>query len=438
MVNLEVQPKSAEVNVLSQPGFYKVRAALVYKFANMGLSGKEISYAVEIETGIVVGRGKVKNLVHIARRRGIIRQLTPEEKKDIVKTINNKWDYTDMVMKNDVLSILQNIKRLQKESKPLPQNRLELAQFRLPHEDLRREDDGIKIGNKIVFEDGRYIPTFKGLRQTDKQKQMTSEKNRGPKSREQITRQSTVWSKVKPLHERMALSSEIAEITGFTREQVNGTIKRNRFRPEWSRSSVLTPEQIVILQERSGRARRPRNPKDRPLPTQDDKNSLVFAQKLLEEGLVTSDLSFWVSVNELYKDSGRKLPDNFSQKLRLEILLRGLREGKKGSSETLIKYDKLGREINAQWFEKNFLQEEGFVKAKAFTTWANGEDKEGFFGINGDGIKFRRGISEDSVYVYDNSAIRIKRILSRNFVRKVSSRDKSMDQLSFDSRRRFF
>lgn len=409
MINLEAQPKSRE--------FYTTRSSAINKFANMGLSGREISYAIEVETGLKIEPNDVKNLVHQARLRGTVRRLTPEEKYNIAQTTSNPWDYTDEAIRKDIESILDHLKTLEKGGNSLPTNRLDLARFRPSQEGLQHSNTkgGIQVGNKIVFPDGRHIPTFKGLSQTEKQRQTVMERSKMPKSREQVFKQSKVWSKVRPLRERLALSSEIAVIAGFTRKQVKRAIDGNSRRPEWNRVPVLTPEQIQILRKRSGKTKKPRNPKDRPSPTQDDKNSLVFAQKLLDEGLITSDLSYWTNVNELYKNTGRTLPDNFSQKLRLEILLRGLSELKKGSSETLIKYDKLGREIDDQWFKKTFAEEEGFVKAKALTAWANGEDEKGFFRMSGDGIKCRRSIFEDGEYVYENSSSHLRRIRSRNF-----------------------
>lgn len=280
-----------------------------------------------------------------------------------------------------------------------------------------------------ILPNGRIVPTTEGLKHSQSTKTVIAEKaKRRPKPPELIAKQSTVWLKVKPLRERLALSSEIAEITGFTKKQVKNAISRNGSRPELNRIPELTFEQVVELKRKAGKSKKPRNPKDRPFLTQDDKNSLIFARKLLEEGLITSDLSYWTNVNELYKNSGRTLPDNFSQKLRLEILLRGLIELKKGSPEILIKYYKLGRAIDGQWFKEDFLEEEGFVKANALTTWADGEDAKGFFRLNGNGIKERRVEFNEGSFVNVTSMLVIKKLIHNGVINGNGNGKKSPKQ----------
>lgn len=265
-----------------------------------------------------------------------------------------------------------------------------------------------------ILPNGRIVPTTEGLKHFQNTKTAIAEKARRPKPLELIAKQSTVWSKVKHLRERLALSSEIAEITGLTKKQVKRAINRNR--PELNRISTLTPEQVVELKKKAGKAKKPRRQENRKLPTQDEKNSLIFARKLLEEGFITSDLSYWANVNELYKNSDRTMPDNFSQKLRLEILLRGLFELKAGNPKILIKYYKLGREIDDQWFKEIFAEEEGFVKANALTAWADGEDAKGFFKLNGNGIKERRVEVDEGCLVNANSMLVMRKLIHNGVI----------------------
>lgn len=359
MVNLEVQPTSMERNISSRSEL-RVRSAAIIKFANMGLSGREISYAVEIETGMKISPRNVAFLVFGARGRGTIRHLTLEEKTDIARTVSNPWDYPDEIVRQDVLSILQNIKRLEEEGKPLPQNRLELAKFRIPHNGLLSNAVGVQDGQKIVFSDGRHIPTYKGLQQTDKQRRIVAERNRGRKSREQVDKLSTVWPKVKILRMRLALSSEIAEITGFTKEQVKGVIDKNGARPKWNRIPPLTPEQVVEQKRRAAKAKKPRNPKDRELPTQDEKNSLAFAKIVFDSGLVPEDLRDWLELKFIYSQNKRDFPDNFAKRLRLEVFLRARLNADNGNRELMDKYVEFGLKIDRDWFN-DLVAEEEFI-----------------------------------------------------------------------------
>lgn len=363
MVNLEAQPKSAEVNALSRSEFYEVRSAAINKFANMGLSGREISFAVEIETGLKIEPDDVSNLAYRARLRGTVRQLTPEEKADIVKTTANPWKYTYEAIKKDVISILQGIEILQAEGRPLPQNRLDLRKLRVSQNDraTNKKKGGVRTGNGIMFPDGTHIPTFEGHTQSGKQKLIAKERNRRPKSREQVAKLSTVWPKVKILRQRLALSSEIAAITGFTRKQVKRAIDGNRLRPEWNKIPALTPEQVVELKRRSGKAKKPRNPEDRKLPTQDEKNNLAFAKIVLDSGLISEDLRDWRELNSIYAQNKRDLSDSFTKRLRLEVFLKARKMAHDEDRQLLKKYIKIGEAIDAKWFEGSLAEEQKFI-----------------------------------------------------------------------------
>lgn len=347
-----MQPRSGE--------FYIVRLAAIKKFANMGLSGREISFAVEIETGIRVDPHDVARLVFAARKRGTLRWLTKEEKKDIAKTTANPWYHTDEVIRKDVEAIISNITALQREGKPLPNDRLALVEFRPSKKNplLREEEEGVLVGNKRVFSDGRHLPTFKGLHVTERQRQGLIERNKLPRPREQVIKQSTVWPKVKPLRERLGLPGEIAEITGFTKQQVRTAISWNRFRPEWNRIPPLTSEQVAELMSKSGKTKKPRNPEDRELPTQDEKNSLEFARIVFDSGWITEDLKDWRKLNFLYNESKRDLPESFAKRLRLEVFLRAQLNADNGNKELMNKYVEYGLEIDENWFNELAAEEE--------------------------------------------------------------------------------
>lgn len=176
-------------------------------------------------------------------------------------------------------------------------------------------------------------------------------KTESPQARKSIE-QSTIWNKVRPLFMRGAIASEIAQITGLDRKQVNNSIHR-KFKS--TRSHRLIDEEFFTSQKTNERMSRGRKGKpkylvDRLPPTQEEINSVGFVRRAQEEGFFTDDLTYWNQLNDLYENSGRELPSNFYDRLRLEAFLKALKQEIRANVLLIQQFLEIGDGINRTWF----------------------------------------------------------------------------------------
>lgn len=150
------------------------------------------------------------------------------------------------------------------------------------------------------------------------------------------------------------------------------------------------------------------------LSTLNIQKDFIFAKALLAENLI--DFNLTNRFRLIYKENKKTLPESFSQRLRLAVLFKALEDLRDGKNDRIIKFETLGYQVDPFWFKRDFIEEEGFIKAKLLTNWADGEDEKGFYVMN-DGDKSRKLVSEDGEYVYDNSSIYLKRMRLRNTIR---------------------
>jgi hypothetical protein len=168
--------------------------------------------------------------------------------------------------------------------------------------------------------------------------------------------------------------------------------------------------------ERMSRERigKPKHLADRPQPTQEERNSINFAKRAQEKGFFTDDLTYWNKLNSLYESLGRELSFSFYDRLRLEVFHRAIEQAKEGDIALLNSYTEIGRSVDPEWF-KLLAEEEGFIKAKLLTFWADGEDEKGFFKLNASGGKTRQ--LESYVYgegcVYMNSQMALGKLVKK-------------------------
>ena len=421
MVNLETESKTQEINALSQRELYKIRSAAINKFANMGLSGREISFAVEIVTGNKVKTSIVKNLIHRSRLRGIVRQLTSEEKADIRRTTGNPWDYTYEVMKEDVLSILQNIKRLQEEGKPLPRNRLDLREFRISAKASPngRKEGGIKVGNSIVFPDGTHLPTSEGLGQTEKQRQKTAERKHSQKNKERVRKISKVYELIGPLCARAPQVSgvEWSYLTQFSKKPLDAyQIKQaaaRKGRPGWhSMPGEYNSSENARKRHENGREfAMERDRLTAGTISPEDYNKFIlenenrkFVAHFLEIGFFGWDITAWNQVKEMYVKHKKVLP-SFLHLLIAEVYFAAIQKAVKGDMSLLNEYSEIRRETS----QEGLSLTEGFIKAKLLTDWADGEDEKGFYELK-DGMKVRHVEIVDDKFVNGNSRLAIEKL----------------------------
>lgn len=413
MVTLEIRPSvGLPVGTLggNKEEFYRTRSAAINKFADMGLSGREISFAVEIETGIEVNPRNVVNLVNAARRRRIdaVRQLTTEEKRDIAQTTANPWNYTDKVIRRDVISILKNVRKLEEKGKSLPRNRLDLVKFRPSYKNPQPERSvgGVRVGNKIIFPDGRHIPTSKGLRQSDRQKEIAKAVNLGRQNREGVIKQSEVYERVAPLGIRVpeVSGAEWEYITAFTRKPLDKIQFRNSMarknRPSWHSlpAEFYSPANIKKRRQRSHFF----------TVTKEESDHKIVAH-FMDKGFFGWDLSVWKRLEDLFAVNKRQLPGDPFKRLILEIFLSAIEQAKRGNIVFLHEYKEVTRNIDPKRFRFP-TEDEGLITAKLLSGWADGEDEKGFFkSLDGGRRQYRTEIV-DGVYVRSNSGLEISKL----------------------------
>ena len=224
--------------------------------------------------------------------------------------------------------------------------------------------------------------------------------------------QSTIWNKVRPLFMRGAIAGEIALITNLSRKQVNNAIDRRIKKTNMRRlhDDFFTKETTRIRQSRSHKGKRKRLV-DRPTMSEEEKNQIEFAKIAQEKGFFTDDLTCWNSFNSLYESLGRKLPPSFYERLRLEVFFSAIEHAKGGETTLLNNYAEIGKSIGLEWF--NLLaNEEGVIRAKLLTYWADGEDEKGFFQLNANGGKVRQVVNEDEGLINLNSEVVLKKAVT--------------------------
>ena len=219
--------------------------------------------------------------------------------------------------------------------------------------------------------------------------------------------QTSTWRVVYPLALRNASNIEIVEITGLSYVAVKSLVSNKRGYmevPEY-KSSENRAERRIRTNLRISAAKRgmPKSPHEI--------NSLSFARMAFMEGLIDSEGSAWHQLKELYRSEGRELPQNFYDRLRLEVFLKArlALSGEYGQS-VLATYFELGRKIDDIWFGRSLQDHEDFT-AENIDTLYDGEDEKGFYRVGKDGEKWRRPAESDDngIVIYDNSKLARRR-----------------------------
>lgn len=383
--------------------------ASVYKFANIGLSGREIGFAVKTEKGVELKPDIIKNWVHKARLKGTVRQLTSEEKKDIAATVTNVSVYTADVLERDMDSILRHIRRLESKKKPLPKNRLELVQFRIPFDIAASRGKGVKTGDKIIFENGTHLPSFKGHTQSESQKKAAKEANQGKsKSEEQLEKQSVVYNQLLPFIKRGLAVWEMQRLTepDLTREQIRNAVYR-KTRPS---ARCVPKEYFVDEKQRRSMGTRGGLKKNKDQQLSEEKNIIAFIREAITMKLFSQDISTWEELKKLYETNKRNLPESIFDKLRLEIYLKAMTLAENEINPLILnKYIDLMNRVGFIWPLTRLRGEEEFIKSKICKEWwADGEDPRGLFFIK-EGMK-KYKIGQDFAYV-TSASMRNKRLI---------------------------
>lgn len=152
---------------------------------------------------------------------------------------------------------------------------------------------------------------------------------------------------------------QIREITGFSLKQIhrqkkylfNSGVDVVRNRRESMKQAVRIKSIKLSEEEALPRA-----------------NYAAFALKLIENGLITNDISSWEKLEEIYQEENRPLPEDLFEKLALEAFLRTQQSLKNGDRTLLDRYINLGDGINREWYERDeFIRERYFISEKIWS-----------------------------------------------------------------------
>ncbi len=76
---------------------------------------------------------------------------------------------------------------------------------------------------------------------------------------------------------------------------------------------------------------------------------------------ISASLQAWNELHELYQVNGRKLPESFADRLRLEVFWLGVEKALRGDKSLHKKYVELGLAVDGAWFRESLVPEQGFI-----------------------------------------------------------------------------
>lgn len=97
----------------------------------------------------------------------------------------------------------------------------------------------------------------------------------------------------------------------------------------------------------------------------DQQKSILFAKKLLEDGTIGEDLTYWNELQKLYSTNNRALPKDFVARLRLEAFLIARRGVARDDYDLLDKFFAIGKSIDHVWFSKSnntYKDDQSFIR----------------------------------------------------------------------------
>lgn len=217
-----------------------------------------------------------------------------------------------------------------------------------------------------ILDDGRHVPTFKGLKHTPQSIGKIRAAHVGKRRPEEdVHRSSDVWNQVRPFYLRGILNKDIAEFTGLKPRQVGNSIYNSKTSLV-NRVEPLTPEEAKERNRKSavrGQAGRFMD----SAPTEDEKKNIALVQKFVGDSLFTNDLSSWEKLKELYSKYGRNLPESSAVMLRLEVFFSARQQAENGDRTLLEMYINRGNEIDKNWFMNSLREEQRFITGKLST-----------------------------------------------------------------------
>lgn len=272
------------------------------------------------------------------------------------------------------------------------------------------------------LDDGSHVPTTKGLFHTQDTKDRIKRIRTGePRPAEMIARSSIIWNVVRPFILRGGANIEIADVTGLSYEKVYVASGKNSTRPDCNK---IDAKSTGLIQERRKRAfvYTKKRKKTKGVIPESEKKSIKFANILRRGRLFGDDLTNWNILKGIYKRYGRKLPEDFSDMLRLEVFLSAILSQREGDQSELVRYRNLGSKIDEEWFDRSLSTEENFLslvirnKIDGFS-----EDHVGLFRSDDHG-KWRFPMGGNDSSFYDSFSSFRKRAESRERYKQAEGR----------------
>lgn len=205
---------------------------------------------------------------------------------------------------------------------------------------------------------------------------------------------------IKALYDRGAHLHEIAELTSYSLSFIEETLQILGQAQEDRRSRIL------VL------------PKRETLPNKAWVKSNEIAKKLIKNNLVKSNLEDWENMILLYRRHDRPLPERFSDQLRLEVFLTGIKNAKNGKHKLLTQLMDLESCFDHSNSEISLEEEKDFI-GENFTEDLAGmrRDNVGYFREDEHG-RWRQpvGFGDNGGIIVDSPKEMLKREIARNII----------------------
>ncbi len=159
-----------------------------------------------------------------------------------------------------------------------------------------------------------------------------------------------------PLFLRGARVEDVMNLCDAPREQVENCLRKLRKsglikRPTAEETKLLMRKSMLGVRKKV--SERSRNP--------EQALSIGFAKKLIQNGFISNNILYWNRLNDLFSKGKKALPDEFSDRLRLEVAYFAAVRAKKGDMRAFSNYRRIGKQIYDNWFEHSLTEEEKFI-----------------------------------------------------------------------------
>lgn len=156
---------------------------------------------------------------------------------------------------------------------------------------------------------------------------------------------------------RGGTNEEIAQITSFSYEQVERFTKNGRKNGDLP---IPTSEERFQIRSRANKLQRLKAKHGGEFPLEIQR-SFVFARSLHKAGVISEDLTTWDKLMSFYSENGKELPENFAEKVRLEVFYEAVEGVLVGNEGLMALYTSLLKKVDPKASRKGLTEDEQFV-----------------------------------------------------------------------------